>query len=1084
MRLFGDRFLVDDERVLDLASGERVRLAIDEAPARTVIREREAVCSELAGIRHPLLVPIVDFGLADGCWFEAHTPIAALPSARDESRRAALHLVRFMHARGMNFSGDMAGRHVRPAVEGDSAGWRPLGITLIWRRGIDAVRAVMEAHGPPGVARVTICGPPGSGLGTARMILSRAARLAGFLPIDRRVADWMRGDPRITRIAPIPALTAGRHLCVIDWLSSDRTLPAPLSMAAAASNRRHLWMRFCREHVTGEGTAPLERLTGPEMRTMIYHDAELGPDSEEVDAAIAHADGLPGRLIQSLTSTRTAHSAIWVHEVAPDYLVTRASPAPTGSRQGRADAGVSRLERIVEAARALVTRGRHARAERLLRRASEALASRGASVQAASAACDLGELRLARGRPGPAQEAFARARAWSTDARVMRRTLIGTACAMRDAAALADAEAPLRSVIAAEAHETPDIDARRILAEVLLLRDDIDAACQALEPVSRAEARDARSEFVHARAIAMLAGIERRRGDLARAARLAAEACRRADARDHQSVCEAQLAAVETHGALGNVDEVRRCGDRAMRAARLARSPILRVCAAARICAALSACGEPPAPRHVDRLLKAASKLPALHALQVRAMLSGQPQIAAPTQRRSAVDLLEAFTDLLHDASTETAALAAIASRLAEILSAASVRIHSSSPRRTIAAAGRDWTDERLASRVLDGGAAEFREGVAPEAVVPVRAGGATIGCLAVRWITGTPPTRERVHEVLRLAAAACAPLVREIERPRALPSPGPHPDDLLGHGATADKLRDEIRRASLAPYPVLIEGESGSGKELVARAIHAHSSRRARRFCAVNCAALTEDLLEAELFGHVRGAFTGATAERAGLFEEADGGTLFLDEIGELSPRAQAKLLRVLQEGEVRRVGENLSRKVDARIVAATNRRLTEEVNAGRFRADLRFRLDVLRLQIPPLRERPDEVAGLAERIWSEAAARVGTRATLSPDLLAALARYDWPGNVRELQNVMAALAVEAPRRGRVPASLLPPHVANLVTRSPIDFDAARLEFERRFVRAALARAGGQKRAAAAQLGVSRQGLAKMMKRLGIAEK
>ena len=120
-----------------------------------------------------------------------------------------------------------------------------------------------------------------------------------------------------------------------------------------------------------------------------------------------------------------------------------------------------------------------------------------------------------------------------------------------------------------------------------------------------------------------------------------------------------------------------------------------------------------------------------------------------------------------------------------------------------------------------------------------------------------------------------------------------------------------------------------------------------------------------------MRGAFTGATAERAGLFEEADGGTLFLDEIGELSPRAQAKLLRVLQEGEVRRVGENLSRKVDARIVAATNRRLREEVDAGRFRADLRFRLDVLRLQIPPLRERPDEVAGLAERIWSEAAAR-----------------------------------------------------------------------------------------------------------------
>jgi DNA-binding NtrC family response regulator len=768
--------------------------------------------------------------------------------------------------------------------------------------------------------------------------------------------------------------------------------------------------------------------------------------------------------------------------------VTRASPPAASIHHARADAGVSRLERVVEAARALVGRGRHARAERLLRRASEALAARGASDRAASAACDLGDLRLTRGRPGPAREAFARARAWAADPRVTRRTLIGTARAMRDAGALVDAEAPLRSVIAAESHEAPEVEARRVLAEVLMRRDEIDAAWQVMEPIRiedegrRTEDRPSRARAVDVRGMAMLARIHQRRGELARAARLAAEACRLADPRDHLATCDAQLAALATHAALGSLDAVRRCADHAMRAARSARSPVLRVFAAAKVCAALADCGESPAPSQIARLLKAASKLPPLHASQVQAMLCRQSCVGAPSARRSAIDLLESFTELMHEAGSDTAALAAIAGRLAEILSAASVRIHSSSPRRTIASAGRDWTDERLASRVLDGGAAEFRDGVAPEAVVAVRAGGATIGCLAVRWVTGSPPSRERVHEILRLAAAACAPLVRDIEPQRASPGPASHPDDLLGNGATADRLRDEIRRASLAPYPVLIEGESGSGKELVARAIHTHSSRRGRRFCAVNCAALTEDLLEAELFGHVRGAFTGATAERAGLFEEADGGTLFLDEIGELSPRAQAKLLRVLQEGEVRRVGENLSRKVDARIVAATNRRLTEEVDAGRFRADLRFRLDVLRVQIPPLRERPDEVAGLAERIWSEAATRVGTRATLSPDLLAALARYHWPGNVRELQNVMAALAVDAPRRGRVPASLLPAHVANLVTRSPIDFEAARLEFERRFVRAALARAGGQKRAAAAQLGVSRQGLAKMMKRLGIS--
>jgi transcriptional regulator with PAS, ATPase and Fis domain len=182
-----------------------------------------------------------------------------------------------------------------------------------------------------------------------------------------------------------------------------------------------------------------------------------------------------------------------------------------------------------------------------------------------------------------------------------------------------------------------------------------------------------------------------------------------------------------------------------------------------------------------------------------------------------------------------------------------------------------------------------------------------------------------------------------------------------------------------------------------------------------------------------------------------------------------------------VRRIGENMPRKVDARVVAATNRSLEEDVRAGRFRADLRFRLDVIRIPIPPLRERPDEVPWLVERLWLEAAARVGTRATVGDEVVAALARYDWPGNVRELQNVIASLAVHAPRRGRVPASLLPAHIAAAAVDPGCGFDEARVEFERRFVRAALARAGGRRSAAAAQLGVSRQGLAKIMKRLGI---
>ena len=285
------------------------------------------------------------------------------------------------------------------------------------------------------------------------------------------------------------------------------------------------------------------------------------------------------------------------------------------------------------------------------------------------------------------------------------------------------------------------------------------------------------------------------------------------------------------------------------------------------------------------------------------------------------------------------------------------------------------------------------------------------------------------------------------------------------------------------APFSVLIEGESGSGKELVARALHHLSPRRERRFCDVNCAALPDELLESELFGHVKGAFTGAMADRAGLIEEADGGTLFLDEVADLSPRAQAKLLRVLQQQEVRRVGATFSRKVDIRVVSAANRDMRTEVAAGRFRQDLLYRLDVVRIRVPPLRERPEDIVALADHVWRAAATRVGSQATLTHGVLAALARYHWPGNVRELQNVLAGVAVSAPARGQVKAALLPPFVTGAVSPSTTRLADARDQFERKFIELALARAGGRRTRAARELGLSRQGLLKMMARLGLAK-
>jgi transcriptional regulator with PAS, ATPase and Fis domain len=295
-------------------------------------------------------------------------------------------------------------------------------------------------------------------------------------------------------------------------------------------------------------------------------------------------------------------------------------------------------------------------------------------------------------------------------------------------------------------------------------------------------------------------------------------------------------------------------------------------------------------------------------------------------------------------------------------------------------------------------------------------------------------------------------------------------------------ELRHAIERAAAAPFAVLIDGESGSGKELVARAIHRLGPRRDRAFSTLNCAALPDDLVEAELFGHARGSFTGAVSDRPGVFEEAHGGTLFLDEIGELSLRAQAKVLRVIQEGELRRVGENASRRIDVRIVSATNRNLRQEVEVGRFRLDLLYRLDVVRLTVPPLRDRREDIALLVGHVWREATGRVGSRAALSAATVAALARYDWPGNVRELQNVLAALAVRSPKRGVVPPTALPPPFGARRDGETWRLDAARRLFEERFVRAALVRSGGHRCRAAEELGVTRQGLTKLMTRLGIA--
>ncbi|MGH9336355.1 MAG: sigma-54 interaction domain-containing protein, partial [Vicinamibacteria bacterium] len=277
----------------------------------------------------------------------------------------------------------------------------------------------------------------------------------------------------------------------------------------------------------------------------------------------------------------------------------------------------------------------------------------------------------------------------------------------------------------------------------------------------------------------------------------------------------------------------------------------------------------------------------------------------------------------------------------------------------------------------------------------------------------------------------------------------------------------------------VLIGGESGTGKELIARLLHQKSSRSTRPFVAVNAAAIPDTLLEAELFGHSRGAFTGAQAPRKGLLEEADSGTLFLDEVADLSPRAQSVLLRALQEREYRRVGETSSRRSDFRLVTASHKDLEVEVGAGRFRHDLRFRLEVARIDLPPLRERSSDILPLARHYLSDRARRLGVSPPrLSPEAERALLSHDWPGNVRELENEITHALVRARGAGEIG----PEHFSfarRMRSRGCLRGISA--AFERGVLKEALATHGGNRTHAARALGISRQGLYRKLKRHGI---
>jgi len=324
-------------------------------------------------------------------------------------------------------------------------------------------------------------------------------------------------------------------------------------------------------------------------------------------------------------------------------------------------------------------------------------------------------------------------------------------------------------------------------------------------------------------------------------------------------------------------------------------------------------------------------------------------------------------------------------------------------------------------------------------------------------------------------------------EENRALRSALPGGKTLVGESSALRELAEQARKAAESKSTVLLLGESGTGKEVVARSIHAWSPRASRPFIAVNCVALSEELLESELFGHEKGAFTGAHQQKPGKFELANHGSIFLDEVGDIREALQTKLLRVLQEHEFERVGGTRPVRVDIRVIAATNRNLEEAVKAGRFREDLYYRLNVVRLRIPPLRERPADIPLLAEHFLRKYCAETGKPFRgFSREAATLLEKHEWPGNVRELENAIEravvlgvppeitldALALQAPA-GRLGEAALPDGAG--------PFHEQVEDFKRRIIRRALQSAGGSQTRAAERLGLQRTYLARLIKNLGM---
>ncbi len=1078
MQLVADRFAVnDDGRAFDLATGTRVTLRLGSAGGVSDQMRWTEQCTARRALYHRAIARLVDFGLTGECSrFEAWSTGYPEEEART---RGALRIV-------------------------------DCGLRMVERPAVLALAEMFDAaHGSrPRVS--ALFGPAGSGKSAIAGELARIARLKGFVPVAARLILSRQAE-----------LWQGRSLFVIADEADERTWTAFLN-AAMTDSQPHVLLRVGEDELRSVGGVSVGRVPVDALVSAVQPSVLGGRLEPIVRKAAERAHGLPGRFARllwpdsatarpSLRRSRLPRVAEQVAVYGGDEAIEEVFDAPPATCAWPAPGELAALRRRMDQAVADIARGRHAPGIRALRQVVGSLARRGAWIDAASGALALARALLGRGRTRGALTAAAEGRDYATRADqepALVDLAIVTGEAWIDLGRLDEADSVLGTALAA-ARASGDSDRVSAAALALARAAYWRGACADAEALL-ATAPDAPA--LHVRRALLSARVAVGQGDPARAMSLLTAASALPVA-DHDLATRAAIASVTgfVHLAVGDLDAAERDVSAALALARRDPQRAIRV----RLLQAeveRARRGPAAALGRLQRLRRAITTAPAIvrarwdlaqalsspHA-DPRAIVekylrsSGLGALAWYVARAPAAGRVHPSGDPFADEIVAIVRVCQTASDEGELLTSVCVRLRQHLHAATVAfVALRDGqahvvcSDGARIDTDVGARAVAARITIAPhshhdriEAAAPIEYGGAPVGALCARWALGSTYDISRAGAVLAMSAAAAAPMLAALTTRQSHERSGP--GDLLGMTPPIVELRRSVERAAAAPFAVLVDGESGSGKELVARAIHLGSTRRHKSFCTLNCAALPDDLIEAELFGHSRGAFTGAIADRAGLFEEAHGGTLFLDEVGELTPRAQAKLLRVMQDGELRRVGESVSRRVDVRIVSATNRALKHEVEAGRFRLDLLYRLDVVHIAVPPLRARREDIAVLAEHFWRDASARVGGHATLGAATLAALARYDWPGNVRELQNVLASLAVRTPKRGVVPASALPPPFAERGPAEETTLEEARRTFEHRFVRAALVRTGGHRGRAAAELGLTRQGLTKLMSRLAI---